>query len=208
MTDNKTLYCIRHGESTFNEWRKRSLWNFSWMWVRDPMIIDAPLSTKGNLQAQELHKLIKERKLDEQIGVIITSPLTRAIQTMMGGFQETNIPILYLAESFQGLNVDFQALEPFWWLPPQKRQPASGSTAETLKSHEDVLPLRETTADVDARIKELLTKLNELPETHIAIVGHSSFFKRMLGMNRKLHNCELYEAPFADIAKRYGIQTE
>lgn len=46
----KTLYCIRHGESTFNEWRKQSIWNFSWIWVRDPMIIDAPLSAKGRQQ--------------------------------------------------------------------------------------------------------------------------------------------------------------
>jgi broad specificity phosphatase PhoE len=48
----KTIYCIRHGESTFNEWRKSSLWNCSWMWVRDPMIVDAPLSAKGKKQVR------------------------------------------------------------------------------------------------------------------------------------------------------------
>lgn len=46
----KTIYCVRHGESTFNEWRKKSLKDFSWMWVRDPMILDAPLSAKGRMQ--------------------------------------------------------------------------------------------------------------------------------------------------------------
>ena len=51
---DKTLYCIRHGESTYNEWRTKSLWNFTWMWVRDPMIVDAPLSTKGKKQVEQI----------------------------------------------------------------------------------------------------------------------------------------------------------
>lgn len=50
MSEPKTLYLVRHGESTFNEWRKQSLRDFSWLWVRDPMIIDAPLSVKGKEQ--------------------------------------------------------------------------------------------------------------------------------------------------------------
>jgi hypothetical protein len=50
MTQDKVIYCIRHGESTFNEWRKKSIINFSWIWVRDPMIVDAKLSTKGERQ--------------------------------------------------------------------------------------------------------------------------------------------------------------
>jgi broad specificity phosphatase PhoE len=50
MAAGKTLYCVRHGESTFNEWRKKSLKDFSWLWVRDPMILDAPLSAKGRAQ--------------------------------------------------------------------------------------------------------------------------------------------------------------
>jgi hypothetical protein len=40
----KTIYCIRHGESTFNEWRKSSLWN--------PRSVDAPLSAKGKKQVR------------------------------------------------------------------------------------------------------------------------------------------------------------
>lgn len=103
------------------------------------------------------------------------------------------------------VDVDFHALGQFWWLPPHKR-PADPDFVP--QSYKDVLPLRESDADVDARIRELLTKLNKLPETHIAIVGHSSFFKRMLGMSRKLNNCELYEAPFAEIAERFGVHTD
>lgn len=50
--ETKTLYCIRHGESTFNEWRRQSILNFSWLWVRDPMLVDAPLSIKGREQVR------------------------------------------------------------------------------------------------------------------------------------------------------------
>lgn len=103
------------------------------------------------------------------------------------------------------VDVDFHALADFWWLPPHKR-PSDPDFVPSIHKH--IMPLRESDADVDARIKELLTKLNELPEQHIAIVGHSAFFKRMLGMTRKLNNCELYEAPFAEIAKRFGIHTD
>lgn len=46
-SEPKVLYCIRHGESMYNEWRKRSLLNFSWIYVRDPMIFDSPLTSKG-----------------------------------------------------------------------------------------------------------------------------------------------------------------
>ncbi len=46
----KQIYCIRHGESLFNEWRTRSLWTFSWIYTRDPMICDPRLSTRGQEQ--------------------------------------------------------------------------------------------------------------------------------------------------------------
>ena len=59
MAEDKTLYLIRHGESTFNEWRKKSLRNFSWIWIKDPMIFDAQLSDKGREQARTLHEVIR-----------------------------------------------------------------------------------------------------------------------------------------------------
>lgn len=100
------------------------------------------------------------------------------------------------------VNVDFHALEQFWWLPPHKR-PTDASAQPTTHAH--VAPLRESSADVDARIRDLLVTLRDLPHAHIAVVGHSAFFKRMLGMNRKLRNCELYEVPFDDVAQRFGV---
>lgn len=68
----------------------------------------------------------------------------------------------------------------------------------------EVLPLRESDEQVDVRIREFIRRLSARPETHIAVVGHSSFFKRMLGMSRKLHNCELYEVQFDELVVRWG----
>ncbi|TYZ58862.1 hypothetical protein PybrP1_000498 [[Pythium] brassicae (nom. inval.)] len=223
----KMLYCIRHGESTYNEWRRQSFLNFSWLWVRDPMLVDAPLSIKGRQQTELLHDEINARCLQERIELIITSPLTRAVQTMTGGFRDADIPILLeplcremldtacdigrqpeeLAASFVTVNADFHALESFWWLPPGKRP--SGAAAqhayEAPRTRAEVAPLRESSADVDGRIRALVAKLDALPQTRIALVGHSAFFKRLLGMGRKLNNCELVEVPFAEVAQRFGI---
>ncbi|KAI9999170.1 hypothetical protein PInf_003989 [Phytophthora infestans] len=225
----KTLYCIRHGESTFNEWRARSLWNFSWMWVRDPMIVDAPLSAKGKKQAAKLHESIEAEHLEDKIQLIITSPLTRAIETTIGAFPDTKIPIIVesscremldtacdigrvpaeLAQQFlPQADIDFSQLDPFWWLEMEKfprTGPGNAPPANivTPKTPDEVLPLREAKDELDARIGAFVAKLAERPEQHIAVVGHSSFFKRMLAMNRKLHNCELYETSLDDIQLRY-----
>ncbi|CAI5705306.1 unnamed protein product [Peronospora effusa] len=233
MNDNtvtKTLYCIRHGESTYNEWRTKSLLNFSWMWIRDPMIVDAPLSVKGKKQATQLHEFIKSRQLDEKIQVIITSPLTRAIETTIGAFPDTTIPILVeplcremldtacdigqgptdLAQQFFSEDhIDFSFLDPFWWLEAEKFPRTGPDNALPInivapKTADEVLVLRESKEELDARIREFVAKLAERPEQHIAVVGHSSFFKRMLGMNHKLNNCELHETSLDDIWIRYG----
>ncbi|RLN67999.1 hypothetical protein BBP00_00001265 [Phytophthora kernoviae] len=228
-TSTKTLYCIRHGESTYNEWRKTSILNFSWIWVRDPMIFDAPLSAKGKKQAEKLHNTIKDKKLEDQIQVIITSPLTRAIETTIEAFPDTKIPIIVepscremmdtacdigrvpaeLAKQFLPLvDIDFSMLDPFWWLEIEKfprTGPGNAPPANIVapKTAEEVLPLRESEKELDARICEFIAKLAERPEEHIAVVGHSSFFKRMLGMSRKLNNCELYEISLREIQLRY-----
>ncbi|CAI5744820.1 unnamed protein product [Peronospora destructor] len=224
-TATKTLYCIRHGESTYNEWRTKSLLNFSWMWIRDPMIIDAPLSAKGKKQAAQLNEFIKSKQLEEKIQAIITSPLTRAIETTIRAFPDTQIPILVeplcremldtacdigqgptdLAQQFLSVgHIDFSFLDPFWWLEAEKFPRTGPNNAPPMsivapKTADEVLVLRESKEELDARIREFAAKLAERPEQHIAVVGHSSFFKRMLGMNRKLNNCELHETSLNDI---------
>ena len=78
--DVKTIYIIRHGESEFN--RAISMSGSKW---EDPEIYDAPLTIKGRHQALELRKQIASWKLPED-AVWVTSPLSRAIETMMLAF--------------------------------------------------------------------------------------------------------------------------
>ncbi|ETV87010.1 hypothetical protein, variant [Aphanomyces astaci] len=204
---DKTIHFIRHGESTFNQWRLRSILTFSWIFVKDPMIIDARLSAQGKLQVAALKKVIQERKLHEIVDVIITSPLTRAIETTLGGFDGCHIPIQVsplcremldtacdigrqpqeLAHEFGSAGIDTTSLADYWWL--------SHPTAATMtipQSAEEVAPLRESVADLDARILAFLHLLRDLPQTNIAVVGHSSFIKRLTKATRKLANCEIH----------------
>lgn len=68
----------------------------------------------------------------------------------------------------------------------------------------EVLPLREDSEQLDARIRDFVERLAARPERHIAVVGHSSYFKRMLGMSRKLYNCELHEVALDEVVARWS----
>lgn len=105
-------------------------------------------------------------------------------------------------------DLDFSQLDQFWWLNkknPARSGPENAPHVQNVRpaTPDEVLPLRETEEDVESRIREFVVMLKERPEQHIVVVGHSSFFKRMLAMNRKLHNCELYETSFQHVQLRY-----
>jgi len=82
----KTLYLIRHAESQYNAYMHSPL---NWLTFRccfDPRIYDPVLSARGELQAKRLHeKLIKENIMPK-IDLVVSSPLTRSIQTAVFAF--------------------------------------------------------------------------------------------------------------------------
>ncbi len=85
LRKSKTVYFVRHGESLWNEAQDACLF------YKMPALTDAPLSRQGKRQCESLQKQVhrmlesKEMKLPP---VIFCSPLTRAIQTAVIGFQE------------------------------------------------------------------------------------------------------------------------
>lgn len=86
----KTIVFIRHGESTFNKWRKNSFKRCSCFcnqlkYFREDLR-DAPLSDKGVKQVRNLAKRIKELGIKEKAQLIVVSPFARALQTALGGF--------------------------------------------------------------------------------------------------------------------------
>ena len=108
-------------------------------------------------------------------------------------------------------NIDFSLLDPCWWLEtgkfvPHEEGQALPTSIVAPKTPGEVRVLRETVEELDARIRAFVLKLRARPEQHIAIVGHSSYFKRMLAMNRKLDNCELHETALGDIQLRDAQQ--
>ncbi|CCI46094.1 unnamed protein product [Albugo candida] len=212
-SEPKVLYCIRHGESMYNEWRKRSLLNFSWIYVRDPMIFDSPLTSKGQKEAQLLCQKIKREDIHTKVQVIVCSPLTRAIQTALEAFKGCEIPIVLeplcreelgtacdvgsspdeLEKAFSHASeaLDFSNLALLWWLPSSKQADSNGSI-QLPKTPSEVTLIRECKKELERRIEEFVKSLMALPQQHIAIVGHSGYFKKMLRMQRKLNNCEMH----------------
>ena len=70
----KGIYLIRHGQSTYNE-----LFDSSGI---DPVHFDAPLSRLGAKQVENARQAAKNLGAE----LVVTSPLTRALETAIGLF--------------------------------------------------------------------------------------------------------------------------
>lgn len=172
------VYFIRHGQSQFN-----AVFNQR----EDPMIFDAPLSEAGIAQAKEARDKIRSLGIRQ----VISSPLTRAIQTaqiMFDGLAPIRVQsghheyLLHscdvgrspsqLAEDFPTLGFDH--LERFWW------------HHETGDEGEIAVEPKEIFKD---RIDRFVAGLDSLTDFPVAIVGHGNAFKEITGT--MMQNCEI-----------------
>lgn len=185
----RTITFIRHGQSEFNRhWAATGM---------DPRIRDAPLSELGHEQV----RAARAAALALEPDVVISSPLTRALQTAIGLFGDGPAPIIVDAAHRERVtNTDdigsppaelaarfpllrFDHLDPIWW-------------------HQG--PLDELGVPVEpddvfhGRVTSFLASLNEVAHPRIVVVGHGTFFARILG--RHLDNCEI--APYDPVAGR------
>ncbi len=178
----KSILCIRHGESTFNAaWRAAGV---------DPLHFDAPLSATGVDQVRQAREALALFPAE----LVVTSPLTRALQTALGLFavHPAKPPMLVAAlarervenscdigRSPAQLAVEFPTLElahlgDVWWH-------AEGHPDERGICIEPV-------ATVAARAAQFRNFLASRPERFIAVVGHGTFFFHLTGQT--LANCE------------------
>ena len=178
----RSIICIRHGESTFNAaWRLTG---------SDPLHFDAPLSTVGTEQVRDARAAMAALPID----VVVSSPLTRALQTAQGLFDghPRSPPIIVhpmlrervenscdvgrspraLASDFPSLDVAH--LDEIWWHAEGSPDPR-GICVEPVES-------------VAARALKFKDYLRSRPERCIAVVGHGTFFFYLTG--RMLANCE------------------
>ena len=179
----RTIHCIRHGQSTFNAQYDLE--------PRDPLHFDAALSDLGHRQVAEASAQVRDVSYD----LIVTSPLTRAIQTTLGLFGNHpaasrirveglhrerlenscdvgRAPTL-LSQEFPGLAFDH--LEDVWW-------------------HKDGDPdergfVVEPVPVLEARVARFRQWLAARPERRIAVIGHHTFFLHLTG--QRLRNCEI-----------------
>jgi len=174
------IYFIRHGESEFNAVHSDG--------DKDPLIFDAPLTDKGRRQAQAAKSQIAELGIKQ----VITSPLTRAIQTALCIFDD--IAPITVTEKHRELlihscdvgrppsdlqrdfpTLSFTHLPMRWW--HQGPENENGVAVEP----EDVFL---------QRIAAFERSLAQIEERPLAIVGHGNVFKAIIG--RTMQNCEIH----------------
>lgn len=172
------IYFVRHGQSEFNAVFKTG--------DSDPMIFDAPLTDLGRQQA------LKAREEIRDLGIrhVITSPLTRAIQTaqllfpngismdVRDGHHELLLHSCDVGRPPEALSNDFPELEfghlaDEWW--------HSDGTGGISVEPDQVFK---------ARIAQFVRDLDAISERPLLIVGHGNAFHEIIG--RKLANCEVH----------------
>ena len=176
-----TVYLIRHGQSEFNAAHNDG--------DPDPMIFDAPLTEKGRMQAEQARAAVMELGIQQ----VITSPLTRAIQTALTIFQGI-APIKVLAGHREllshscdvgrhpsALKMDFPGLffdhlDEIWW------HQGSANENEVPVEPRDIF---------QQRIRMFALELNQMAEIELAVVGHGDAFKELAGF--PMANCEIRE---------------
>lgn len=178
------IYLIRHGESEFNAAHNEG--------DPDPLIFDAELTEKGHSQAMEARHLVANLGIKQ----VITSPLTRAIQTALiifEGIAPIKVDIGHhervvhscdvgrspeeLKKNFPGLTFDH--LPRHWWYQGQENK--DGVAVEP----EDIFQER-----IEA-FKQSLCLIRQRP---VAFIGHSTAFRELSGVG--LENCEIHRFQF------------
>ena len=175
-----TIFLIRHGQSEFNAAHSDG--------EPDPMIFDAPLTDTGRSQAIEARAQARELGITQ----VITSPLTRAIQTAMLIFEDT-VPIRVVAGHRELLShscdvgrspehlrkdfphLDFDHLDEVWW----HQGPVN----------ENGVPVEPRHVFAD-RIGRFAREIENVPERPLAIIGHGDTFRELAGV--ALRNCEIH----------------
>ena len=195
---SKTLYCIRHGTALHNI-------NFPKMGRKAYTAFqDTPLVDFGHLESLSLGESWKDKT---KIELVLVSPLTRTIQTANNIFITQPCPPIialdYLKEHPQSEELcncrqDITILK--------QQHPLIDfshiTTDKDIMFQKEKLPYNIELDNLYKRIANFKIWLADREETHIAVVGHSSFLGEMLfgkigDENNELFHCYpyVYELP-------------
>ncbi len=178
--EQKLVHVIRHGQSTFNALYSEH--------GPDPMHFDARLTPLGEQQVDSTRETIREHHYD----LVVTSPLTRAIQTTLGLFadrprQRIIVESLHREHLFSSCDVgrspgvlaqefphlDFDHLPDVWWHDHEERD----ERGIAVEPHATLLQ----------RVESFRRWLHARPERSIAVIGHGTFFFHFAGF--EMDNC-------------------
>lgn len=166
------LYLIRHGLSQhntlFNKYGVDIFYN--------PYYLDTKLVPEGHKQSKILRNSNKLKDID----LVLTSSLSRCLQTTYNIFDDKEIPIIaldILKEFPQGLQTcnrrsDIDILKPLY----PKIDFSNITHNEDINWNEN---REETIDELNERIDSLKLFLKNRCEKNVAIVGHSSFFGQL-----------------------------
>ena len=188
----KKLFCIRHGEGWHNV--NARLIGSGAYYDKDKQ--DPSLTELGINQAKELGKTWKEK---DKLDLIVTSPLSRCIQTTNNIFENTNIPIV---------SVDYIREYPASLQYSNRRKNESVLKDKhkniyfSLVSEEDDMwnnnKKYETKDQLDYRTQMFKNFIVSRPEKNIAVVSHSTFLMNFLfntideDEDKELKHCYVY----------------
>jgi broad specificity phosphatase PhoE len=181
----KTIYLIRHAESEENE-RLASLVNVfssfyhlslpstadiysSFQLLNIPAQVDSAVSEKGKQQIEDMAGKLTKADFVKQVELVAHSPLHRARHTSRG-LLECMAPNLKHESVKRVVETDLlREKYPSEWIPGYY-------------------------ATFQTRIDQCEEWLLQQPEDNIVLVGHSQFFKAMLGLDYKFGNCDVWQA--------------
>jgi broad specificity phosphatase PhoE len=200
VSGEKTVFLIRHAESEENRRissLKKSVKNLgrAKLPTREDMTaigellnipaqIDSNVSENGNQQITRMREKLEEENflVSADIKLVVHSPLTRARETSEGMLgcvtPDTKVDSVERVVETALLS----EMTPSEWTPMYRKQ-------------------------FKKRVKEFEKWLSEQPEDNIAIVGHSEYFKSMLGLGFKFGNCDVWQLTF-DLSTAYSEQTD
>eukprot|EP00850_Spirogloea_muscicola_P020453 SM000216S06579 [mRNA] locus=s216:174941:180922:- [translate_table: standard] len=185
---DKVLHLIRHGQTEMNVYLARAPAGF-----KDPLLYDTRLTAEGQRQARALAALAAQRAPAPEL--IVTSPLTRALQTMELVFPAAKAPKV----------VEAAARERLYMASDVGRSPevVADEYPHLYFDHlpngrQDPLAVVVEPPDVfDERVSRFRKWLAARPEHTIAVVSHWGVLHQLTG--RDFGNCELFTCRLSEI---------
>jgi len=214
---DKHIIFIRHGTTEMNEALSLNPWGSKVF--RDARLWDTVLSARGQDEAEKLNDQIKNgdvfATLKSPIELIVSSPLTRTLQTSELVFEGYNssiprivlplaservymssdvgTPADILKEKFPAWNFSEITTTGAWWYVPSDSDNAG---VEWRPPGDYACPGEPKEAFI-ARMKALKLWLDKRPEKVICLVTHWGVSKALTGID--LNNCEVKVLPLSTL---------